>query len=314
MYISIMKYLSFISFLLLTSCSTQGILKTDTMTTTQSLDVQGHRGCRGLLPENTIPAFIKAIDLGVTTLELDLVISKDKEVIISHEPFFSHEIATTPDNEDIIEATELRHNLYELTYEEIKAYDVGMKPHHRFPEQEKLNIHKPSFRDMVTEIEAYVTKLGVKKPLYNIEIKRKPKFDNQYHPEAQEFAQLVVDVVGSLGIEDRTFIQSFDIQSLIETKKLTDNIQLVYLIENQNSIQENIDALGFTPDVYSPYFKLIDKSVIAYCRKEKMQLIPWTVNEVEDMKQQLALGVDGIITDYPDRLVDLCQRLNIKVR
>ena len=280
----------------------------------QSLDLQGHRGCRGLLPENTIPAFKKAIDLGVTTLELDLVISKDKEVIISHEPFFSHEIATTPDNVNISEATEHGHNIYELTYDEIKTYDVGMKPHERFPQQQKISIHKPSFKDMVTEIEAYVTKLGVKKPLYNIEIKRKPEFDNQYHPEAQEFAQLVVDVVGSLGIEDRTFIQSFDIQSLIETKKLTDKIRLVYLIENENSIKDNIDALGFTPDVYSPYFKLIDQSVITFCKRKNMQLIPWTVNEIEDMKQQLSLGVDGIITDYPDRLVDLCQRLNIKVQ
>jgi glycerophosphoryl diester phosphodiesterase len=284
------------------------------MANNRTLDVQGHRGCRGLLPENTIPAFKKAIDLGVTTLELDLVISKDKEVIISHEPFFSHEIATTPDGVEITKDTEHSHNMYQLSYNQIKTYDVGNRPHERFPIQQKMSVHKPSFRDMVIEVEAYVTQLGVKKPLYNIEIKRKPNFDNTFHPEASEFAQLVVEVVNSLGIADRTFIQSFDIQSLIETKKQTDNIRLVYLIENEKPIHENIDALGFTPDVYSPYFKLIDQEVVDYCKKKNMQLIPWTVNEVDDMKQQIAIGVDGIITDYPDRLMDLCKRLGIDVR
>jgi glycerophosphoryl diester phosphodiesterase len=247
-------------------------------------------------------------------LELDLVISKDKEVIISHEPFFSHEIATTPDGVEITKDTEHSHNMYQLSYNQIKTYDVGNRPHERFPIQQKMSVHKPSFRDMVIEVEAYVTQLGVKKPLYNIEIKRKPNFDNTFHPEASEFAQLVVEVVNSLGIADRTFIQSFDIQSLIETKKQTDNIRLVYLIENEKPIHENIDALGFTPDVYSPYFKLIDQEVVDYCKKKNMQLIPWTVNEVDDMKQQIAIGVDGIITDYPDRLMDLCKRLGIDVR
>ncbi len=284
------------------------------MANNKTLDVQGHRGCRGLLPENTIPAFKRAIDLGVTTLELDLVISKDKEVIISHEPFFSHEIASTPDGTLISEDTEHDHNMYALTYDQIKSYDVGMRPHERFPEQQKMKVSKPSFRDMVIEIEAYVAKLGSKKPLYNIEIKRKPDFDNTFHPEAAEFAQLVVDVVNSLGIANRTLIQSFDIQSLIETKKRTESIRLVYLIENEKPIQENIKALGFTPDVYSPYFELIDQEVVDFCKKKNMQLIPWTVNEVEDMKQQIAIGVDGIITDYPDRLMDLCKRLSIEVR
>jgi len=228
------------------------------MTGKHSLDVQGHRGARGLFPENTIPAFKKAIDLGVTTLELDLVISKDKEVIISHEPFFSHEIATTPDGVEIDEANQLEYNIYELTYEQIKTFDVGSKAHERFLSQQKMKVYKPSFKDMVTEIEAYVAELGVKRPFYNIEIKRKPEYDNKFHPEAPEYAQLVVDVVYSLGIADRTFIQSFDIQSLIETRKITEVIGLVYLIENEKPIKENVEALGFIPAVYSPYFKLID--------------------------------------------------------
>lgn len=279
----------------------------------QTLDVQGHRGCRGLLPENTIPAFKRAIDLGVTTLELDLVISKDEVVIISHEPFFSHEISKDPEGNLIAEATQFRHNIYELNYDEIKQYDVGSKGNPRFPKQDLFPVHKPSFSDMVKEIEAYVAEKGVKKPLYNIEIKRTPKFDNQFHPDALRFATLVVNTVMELGIEERTFIQSFDIASLQETQKLNDKLKLVYLIQNQNSIEDNIKALGFTPEVYSPYFKLIDQSIVEYCNKHDMLLIPWTVNEVDEMKHMIALKVDGIITDYPDRLMALCERIGIQV-
>lgn len=279
----------------------------------QTLDVQGHRGCRGLLPENTIPAFKKAIDLGVTTLELDLVISKDGEVIISHEPFFSHEISKDPNGELIAEATERQHNVYELTYEEIKRYDVGSKGNPRFPNQELFSVYKPSFKDMVKDIETYVVEQSAKKPLYNIEIKRQAKFDNQFHPDAKTFAAHVVNVVEELGITDRTFIQSFDIESLQETQKLNDKIKLVYLIQNKNSTQDNIELLGFTPEVYSPYFKLINQEVLDHCQKLNMQLIPWTVNEESDMKHMISLKVDGIITDYPDRLMNLSKRLGIRV-
>lgn len=280
----------------------------------QSIDVQGHRGCRGLLPENTIPAFKRAIDLGVTTLELDLVISKDEVVIISHEPFFSHEISKDPEGNIISKESELSHNIFELSYAEIKTYDVGSKGNPRFPDQDLFSVHKPSFYDMVNEIERYVTEKGSKKPLYNIEIKRKPEFDHKFHPTSDTFAKLVVAVVEKLGITDRTFIQSFDIGSLQQTQKINDKIKLVYLIQNENPIDENIKALGFIPDVYSPYFKLIDESVLSYCQIKNIQLIPWTVNEVADMKHMISLKVDGIITDYPDRLMDLCQRLNIEVR
>lgn len=280
----------------------------------QTIDVQGHRGCRGLLPENTIPAFKKAMDLGVTTLELDLVISKDKEVIISHEPFFSHEISTAPNGVVITEEDEKEHNLYQLTYEQIKAYDVGAIGHHKFPEQVALAVHKPSFRDMVREIEAYAKAKNYKSPLYNVEVKRVPEQDGIFHPGAEEFVDLVYQAIADLGIQKRTVIQSFDIKSLQIAHEKYPKIELVYLVINENSTEKNLALLGFTPEIYSPYFKMINATEAAFCQSKNMKLVPWTVNEVQDMESMIALRVEGIISDYPDRLIKLLQTKNIHIQ
>jgi len=302
-------FLTMICTISLTFCKTIPVNKNQ-----QSIDVQGHRGCRGLLPENTIPAFKKAMDLGVTTLELDLVISKDKQVIISHEPFFSHEISIAPDGNEITKEGEKQHNIYQLTYDQIKSYDVGSKGHHKYPEQKPMKTHKPSFKDMVQEIETYATAKKYKAPLYNVEIKRVPENDNNFHPEAEEFVDLVAQAILDLGIQKRTVIQSFDILSLQIAKEKYPKIDLVYLVYNENTTQKNLDLLGFTPHIYSPYFKMIDAKEVAVCQSKNMKLIPWTVNEIDDMETMIALKVDGIISDYPDRLIRLLQTKNIHIQ
>lgn len=115
-------------------------------------DKQGHRGCRGLMPENTIPAMLKALDLGVTTLEMDVVITKDKKVILSHEPWFGREITTKPDGSFIGDREERKYNLYWMTFEETKAFDVGMKTNPRFPTQEKMKVTKPLLSDVIDSV------------------------------------------------------------------------------------------------------------------------------------------------------------------
>ena len=136
------------------------------------IDVQGHRGCRGLRPENTITAFKKAVDIGVNTLELDVVVNKYNDVIVSHEPFFNHEIATGPNGEEINEKNEKEFNLYLMTLEEIQSFDVGLKLHPRFKNQKKVGVKKPTLREMVIVIEAYIKDLDYEPIFYNIEIKR----------------------------------------------------------------------------------------------------------------------------------------------
>jgi glycerophosphoryl diester phosphodiesterase len=121
-----------------------------------AFDRQGHRGCRGLMPENTIPAMKTALDLGVTTLEMDIVFTKDKQAILSHEPFFNHEITTKPDGSLVTEAEEKSLNIYGMTYEEVKKYDVGMRPHPRFPRQQKLKTYKPLLSDLLDSVQQYM--------------------------------------------------------------------------------------------------------------------------------------------------------------
>src|SRR5258706_7278665 len=128
----------------------------------EGFDKQGHRGCRGLLPENTIPAMLKALDLGVTTLEMDVVITKDKKVVLSHEQWFSEEITTKPDGTYMRPREERKFNIYWMTYEDVKTFDVGMKPHPRFPQQQKIKVVKPLLSDLVDSVNHYM--LGSTRP------------------------------------------------------------------------------------------------------------------------------------------------------
>jgi len=283
-------------------CSTSQIDNKSAIKKNPTIDFQGHRGCRGLMPENTIPAFKKALDFGVETLEMDVVITKDKEVILSHEPWFSHEICLDPNGEEIAQEEETVHRIYEMTYEETKAYDAGLKPHPRFPEQKKLEVSKPLLSDVIKESEYYAEQLERSRPFYNIETKCRPEGDSTYHPAPEEFVDLVVAVIQKHGIEDRAIIQSFDIRTLQVAKSKYPKIKLALLIENLKSPEKNIETLGFTPDIYSPNYTLVNDKLISFSKEKGMKVIPWTVNETSEMEKLIALGVDGIITDFPDRI------------
>ncbi|AEW85006.1 glycerophosphodiester phosphodiesterase [Flavobacterium columnare NBRC 100251 = ATCC 23463] len=276
------------------------------MSQAQKFDIQGHRGCRGLLPENSIEAMKKAIDLGVTTLEMDVVISKDKQVLLSHEPFLSHEICLDKENQTISEATEQSFNLYQMNYDEIKKCDCGSKIHPRFLEQEKIKINKPLLIEVIDFVEKYIqTKYPNKKIFYNIETKSDPKGDEIYHPLPNEFVDLLVNVLENKNIIDRTYIQSFDVRTLQYLHQKYTSFKTVLLVENKLSINDNLKRLGFKPTVYSPDFILLDKQKVDYLHAKNIKVIPWTVNKKEDMQTIMSYGVDGLITDYPNRYFEL---------
>ncbi|MDG1332319.1 MAG: glycerophosphodiester phosphodiesterase family protein [Crocinitomicaceae bacterium] len=280
----------------------------------RAIDLQGHRGCRGIFPENTIEAFIEALEIGVTTLEMDVVISKDKEVVISHEPFFSHEISMDPSGKLITEEDEKSHNIYQLTYDQIKQYDVGLRPHARFPQQAKLPAVKPLMKDVFATADSFAIFHGTDKPRFNVEIKREPALDSAFHPSAEEFVQLVLNEVQHLPFSNRVCLQSFDLETLRLIHQKAPEITLALLIETEKDVELNIKTLGFKPDVYSPYFDLISEETMEYCKKNNIPVIPWTVNKEADLLRMLELGVDGIITDYPNVFKLIMEEQEIEIK
>ena len=274
-----------------------------------SIDIQGHRGARGLLPENSVPGFIRALELGVTTLEMDVVISKDGQVVLSHEPWFSHEICTQPDGSPITQEEEETYNLYQLTYEEIRQFDCGMKGNARFPNQQSMSLYKPTLVEVISASERYVEETGRPEVAYNIETKSHPSRDHIFHPPPDTFTQRVVDVIITQGIEDRAILQSFDVRTLQVAHKIAPNLQLALLVGSHEdmNMEAFLEYLGFTPAIYSPYYQLVDAAVVEMAHEKGMKIIPWTINTLEEMQELHTMGVDGIITDYPDIGMQLFQ-------
>ncbi|OJJ15939.1 glycerophosphodiester phosphodiesterase [marine bacterium AO1-C] len=265
-------------------------------------DLQGHRGARGLRPENTISAFIEGINQGIRTVELDVVISKDSQVVVSHEPFFNHNICLDSTGKPIAEADEKKWNIFEMNVEDIRKFDCGSIGNPRFPEQKKRKDHKPTLIEAIKAVEAYAKTRGIRSLYYNIETKSRPAWDNKYHPTPKVFVEILYKTLGQLNVLHRTFIQSFDVRTLQEFRKLNPQTKLVLLVENKMSFEENIQKLGFDPVVYSPYYKLVTSELIAKAHAKKIQIIPWTVNDVKEAEKLKKMGVDGIITDYPGKI------------
>ena len=272
----------------------------------QYFDQQGHRGARGLMPENTIPSMLKAIELGVTTLEMDLGISKDRQVVVSHDPYFHENITTTPEGRTITKAEAAKLLLYNMNYDSIRKYDVGLRPHPLFPKQEKIAVNKPLLSDLIDASEAYAIQKG-KTIYYNIEIKSNPSNDRIKHPPVEEFVDLAMQVIQSRNISRKTTIQSFDPRALQVMHKKYSSVKTSLLIEDDDkrSLKEQLDQLGFIPSIYSPHYSLVNEELLKQCHDKNIRVIPWTINNLEEMKRLLKLGVDGIISDYPDLFAGL---------
>jgi len=277
---------------------------TDAPRRPSEFDLQGHRGARGLLPENTIPAFRRALELGVTTLELDVVISADSQVVVSHEPWMSPTICMQPDGTPVPPDSEAQFNLFEMPYARIAQFDCGRRGHPNFPEQKAMPASKPLLRDVLQMAEAHVDSTGRAAVFYNIETKSQPEGDGTFHPDPETFTRLLVEVVETAGVTARSTIQSFDPRTLRVAQAMDVGVPLSLALlvgRGGGDLTENVEALGFTPTIYSPNYQLVDEALISAAHERGVEIIPWTVNERDDMERLQQLGVDGLITDYPDR-------------
>lgn len=271
--------------------------------TPPGLEIQGHRGARGLLPENTVPGFVIAVREGADVLEMDLCISGDGQVIVSHEPWMSHEMCIRPDGSDIAESDAMGLNLFTMTTDEIAAYDCGSKGHPRFPDQRALPIHKPTLAEVVEVIETVPKLIEGRRIRYNLEIKHTAEYEeNGLCPDAEAFTRTVIDEVQRLGIADRTCIQSFSADVMEAVHRSAPDMTTAWLTESEGTVEDQLARLSFRPDIYSPNWRLLTAADVGILQDMGIRVIPWTVNEPEDLNAVMALGVDGIITDYPNRL------------
>jgi len=285
-----MKYLALLALLTLPAAAQQR----------PPLDIEGHRGGRGLMPENTIPAMRRALDLGVTTLEMDAAISQDKQVLLSHDPYLNADFVYRPDGQPLTKEEGKALRLYSLPYAEIRRYDVGSHGNPKFPRQQKLLTYKPLLAEVIDSAEAYARRTHRPAPYYNIETKTTPAGDGTNHPAPEEFVRLLLAVVTQKGIQKRVIIQSFDPRTLEVVHRAQPQLRTALLVENQDGLDKNLGRLSFVPSIYSPAYKLVTPALVQACHQRHLQVIPWTVNTPEEIAQLLAMQVDGYITDYPD--------------
>ena len=256
-----------------------------------------------MMPENTLVAFEKAIALGVHTLELYVVISKDRQVIVSHEPYMSRYICLDSLGRPIPVEDDMKYNIYRMNHSEIMNFDCGSKYVDNFPNQKKIKTYKPRLDEvfsLATSLRASVK--------YNIEIKAKPKYDEVYTPDPKEFVELVIQSIDRHAAFDSCNLQSFDLRILEEIKRQAPGMKIAILVDEFEDISTKLAQLSYKPDIISPYFKLLDQEKVSFYKQKGFEIIPWTVNTKADMMNMMALDVDAIITDYPDVLMDLLNK------
>jgi glycerophosphoryl diester phosphodiesterase len=266
----------------------------------KAIDLQGHRGARGLVPENTIPSFLRALKLGVTTLEMDVAINAEDHVVLSHEPWMSATICSHPDGRKITKNEEKSLRIYAMSDAQVAGFDCGSRGHPDFPRQQAMPLSKPLLGDVFQAVAKQSSASGRTAVRFNIEIKSRPQGDRVFHPEVREFATILYGVIKEHGVLEQTTVQSFDPRALEAVHSIDPQVSTAFLISDSRDFEKNLALLSYVPEIYSPDYTLVDKELILAAHARNIQVIPWTVNDADTMRELLAWGVDGLITDYPD--------------
>ncbi|QKJ30632.1 glycerophosphodiester phosphodiesterase [Mucilaginibacter mali] len=267
-----------------------------------SFDREAHRGGRGLMPENTIPAMLNTIDMGMETLEMDTHITADGKVVVSHDEYINPLFSLTPDGQEIPKEDGKKYVFYKMNYADIAKFDVGSKPYPAFPQQKKMKVSIPLLADLIDSVEHYVKATGKRHVFYNIETKSSEKGDGTVNPDPETFVKLLMDVIEQKKITQWVVIQSFDKRTLQVLNKKYPNVRTSWLVSNKKSTADNLADLGFKPFIYSPNFSMVTADVVRECHEQGIKVVPWTPDTKEDIAALKALGVDGIISDYPNFL------------
>lgn len=275
-------------------------------------DVQAHRGGMGLYPEESLEAMINAVELGVNTLEMDLCITKDRQVVLSHDKFFHHRYSTRPDGTPVNEG-DPREYIFHMPYDSVALYDVGLKENPAWPEKKCIPAHKPIAAEVIAGVEAYTREHGLAPMKYNIEIKSEPDYEDGVEgvdwPEYHEFTDLCMAMLDAQGLGDRLIIQCFDERALNYIHEAYPGHILSYLLEDdETDVEEAMSKLDFTPEWLSPEHGNVDAQLMQYAHDHGMKVVTWTVDDKEEMRRLIGLGVEAIISNYPDRLMEVVKQ------
>ena len=287
------------------------------------LDLQGHRGARGLLPENTLAAFERALEIGVTTLELDCGVTRDGVVVIAHDRTLNTDFTRDASGRWL---QGVGPALSQLTYAQLQRYDVGrLKPDtayaRRFPRQRSVDgARMPRLADLFALVRARRNDTV----RFNIETKISPLAPDETVP-VEAFAKAVLAVIEGANMQARVTLQSFDWRTLQVVQKETPQIPTAYLTaergapnnisavpapspwtagfevrDHGGSVPRTVKAAGGA--VWSPDYRDLTQERVREAQSLALKVVPWTVNDESDMRRLMAWGVDGIISDYPDLL------------
>lgn len=294
-----------------------------------NFDAQGHRGARGLLPENTLPAFEAALDLGVTTLELDLHFTQDGEVVVWHDPIIEDSKCRLPDNPADPDASDPKNPLRRIFISQqpltvVQSYQCDLNADDgRFPNQTPYTMPLAgddyriiTLNELFDFVELYANsdqktqaqRENAAQVQFNIETKRVPDKpenidDGFVGGEAGPFELAILEIVNGRSLTERVIIQSFDHRSLRAVRELDSQIRLAALTTRGEAKVEVYAAYKF--NIWSPNYTDLTAELIAKAHEEGLLVIPWTVNETDDMQQLIGWAVDGLITDFPDQLLSL---------
>jgi glycerophosphoryl diester phosphodiesterase len=291
--------------LLLICCCLTSALQLFSATQIKKLPiVHAHRGGAALYPENTIPAMLHAVEIGVPMLELDLHVTRDSQVVVSHDAYMNPIKALKPNGEEIPIDSARMYSIYSMTYDSLKRYDVGSRPNPAFPNRKNLKCSVPLVSDLIDSVEHSTQSKGLCPVGYNIEIKSWPDKDGIYSPDYRTFADLCMRVLLSKNLGDRLLLQCFDPRTLNYVHEKYPNVRLSYLVEDMTvDFDELMKRINFVPQVISPNHAMVDSAFMDKSRKLGMEVAPWTVDEKDEILRLRTLGVDAIITNRPDSVM-----------
>lgn len=266
----------------------------------------GHRGTRGLMPENTIQAMKKAIELGCNTIEMDIHITKDGQVLVYHDDSFNPEYTLMPDGSEILPANRKKYTFYQMDYAYIRKFIIGTKKYPAFPQQQQMACYTPLLAELIDSVENFTKEKKLTPINYLIEIKSNPQTDGFEQPAPEVLVEKLMVVLQTKKLGQRLIIQSFDVRPLKVLHQKYPNVTLAFLTGDYKvSIGKNLSDLGFIPRFYNPHAGMVTPQMVDTCHTHKMLIAPWTVNTLAEMNKVKDLKVDGIITDYPNYFADL---------